>query len=51
MSQLTASASYFLAAIAAEGDTELVEETYRAVAALLPYHLVADLNEAWEGIA
>jgi hypothetical protein len=48
---VTAAASYLFAAVAAAGDTELAEDTYRAIAAVLPYHLIDDLTEAWEGIA
>jgi hypothetical protein len=45
LSDLTASASYFLAAIAENADRELAEDTYRAVAEVLPYHLRAALDE------
>jgi hypothetical protein len=48
---LTASASYFLAAIAANADRELAEETYQAIAEVLPYHLRAALDDAYNTLA
>jgi hypothetical protein len=48
---VTASASYFLAAIGAASDRELAEDTYRAIADLLPHHLRDALDDAWEAVA
>jgi hypothetical protein len=45
---LTAAASYFLAAIAAIADRELADDTYRAIAEVLPYHLRAALDDAYD---
>jgi hypothetical protein len=51
LSDLTASASYFLAAIAENGDRELADDTYRAVAEVLPNHLRAALDDAYDTLA
>jgi hypothetical protein len=48
---LTAAASYFLAAIAENADRELAEDTYRAVAEVLPYHIRASLDDAYDALA
>lgn len=48
---LTAAASYLLAAIQNAGDRELAEDVHRAIAEILPYHLEADLEEAFDGLA
>jgi hypothetical protein len=47
---VTAAASYLFAAVAAAGDIGLAEDTYRAIAAVLPFHLIDDLAEAWNSL-
>jgi hypothetical protein len=47
MTDLIASASYFLAAIAAATDHAVAEDTMNAIADVLPYHLRDDLRAAW----
>jgi hypothetical protein len=51
MSELTASASYFLAALANTSDSELCDDVYRAIAEVLPYHLRAALDDAYDALA
>jgi hypothetical protein len=48
MSDLSPSASYFLAAIAENADRELADDVYSAISDLLPYHLRAALDDAYE---
>jgi hypothetical protein len=51
MSDLSASASSFLAAIAENTDRELADDVYRAISDLLPYTLRAALDDAYDALA